>query len=258
MNVIEELEYFYQNYDGEKGIVGYSVLNRPIYYFCIKKSVRPVMIAAFSIHAREYITTYLAMELIKKFKKDATAGSVYFIPMVNPDGVNIALTQKPLYKANANGVDLNVNFDAKWGEGIKNTKVKGDENYIGAKPFSEPETHSLKKFTLLTRPDVTLSFHSKGEEIYWKFFQNEKNLIRDYAIASRAAVSTGYKLTEPFGSVGGYKDWCIQRLQIPSLTIEVGSDKLFHPIKKRSLKSIYKKTACLIEDVIDEMKGIIK
>ena len=61
--------------------------------------------------------------------------------MTNPDGVALALgglssVKEPsradflrglnggedfsLWKANANGVDLNVNFDARWGAGIKN------------------------------------------------------------------------------------------------------------------------------------------
>ena len=69
--------------------------------------------------------------------------------MVNIDGVEIAINNKPLYKANANGVDLNVNFDAKWGSGESNLTTINDENYIGKHPFSESETKALRDFTLI-------------------------------------------------------------------------------------------------------------
>ena len=107
---------------------------------------------------------------IKEFEKHGKKGCVYFIPLVNPDGVEIVEKGKPLYKANAREVDLNVNFDADWGKGKYNQKFKGDANFIGEKPFSEPETIALKEFTLKVKPDMTFSYHSKGEEIYYSFF----------------------------------------------------------------------------------------
>lgn len=254
MDVLEEVYSFYDFFDGEKGIIGYSLEGRPIHYFCLTKQDYPVMVATYSIHAREYITTYLALESIKKFRSGGKIGKVYFIPTVNPDGVYIATHGKPLYKANARGVDLNTNFDAHWGKGDKNVFFPNDENYVGKYPFSEPETIALKNFTLKVKPNVTLSFHSKGEEIYWEFFQNGKDKERDYFIAKAAEKSTGYALKSVKGSVGGYKDWCIEKLKIPSLTIEVGSDRLKHPIKERSIKKIVAKTGGLIESVMLALK----
>ena len=156
--------------------------------------------------------------------------------MLNPDGALISQTTFPLWKSNVRGVDLNCNFDAEWGSGRLNTKSRGGENCIGDYPFSEPETAALRDFTVKVRPYVTLSFHTKGEEIYWEFCgMGDK---RGAEIISRA---TGYKVKKIYGSAGGYKDWCIQKLKIPAYTVECGSDGLCHPIKKLSkLKKCYK------------------
>ena len=178
---------------------------------------------------------------IEDFIKKGKVGRVFFIPAVNVDGIEICLGGKPLYKANARGVDLNVNFDARWGTGKSNVKVKGEQNYIGAYPFSERETRALRDFTLAIKPNLTLSYHSKGEEIYYEFFQDAKRKKRDERFAKILAKKTGYKIKSTPNSAGGYKDWCVEKLKIPSMTIEVGSDRLSHPIGERHARSIFRK-----------------
>jgi g-D-glutamyl-meso-diaminopimelate peptidase len=241
MGALSCLYKFYKNYNGKKGTVGVSTQGRIIPYFLVEKTAFPTIIIQYSIHAREYITTYLALKQIKEFNKRASFGRVFFIPMLNPDGVNIATHFNPLYKANARGVDLNVNFDARWGTGAQNVFVPGSENYVGEYPFSEPETVALRDFTLNIKPDLTLSYHCKGEEIYWEFLQDEKQRERDYKFAKALSQSTGYPLVTPNGSAGGYKDWCIEKLKIPALTIEVGKDSLSHPLSDKHLPDVYEK-----------------
>ncbi len=253
-----DLFRFYKRFKGEKFIIGESQRGKPIYCFEIYKSDYPVIINQYSIHAREYITTYLAIEQIKDFYKRGKCGRIFFIPMLNPDGVEICQTQKPLYKANANGVDLNVNFPARWGTGEKNTLTSGDENFIGKYPFSERETQVLRDFTLKVKPDITVSYHSKGEEIYYQFFQDEKREKRDYLIAKAVAEETGYQIKKTPFSAGGYKDWCIEHLKIPALTIEVGRDNLSHPIGKEHLKEIYKKCKGINESIICALEKLCK
>lgn len=241
MNIIKLCEKFYADFSGEKGIIGYSQNHKPIYYFCVKKSEKPIIIVQCAIHAREYITSYLCLKLIEDFTLNGRYGKVFFIPMSNPDGVEIALNENPLYKANARGVDLNVNFDANWGKGENNLFIKGSENYIGQHPFSENESRALRDFTLLVKPHLTLSYHAKGEEIYYYFNQRSTCLAKSKKVAKIIAEQTGYKIKNPKGSVGGYKDWCIKRLKLPSITIEVGRDELFHPITEEFLPEIYNK-----------------
>ncbi len=246
MNILELNKKAYKNFSGKKLVIGFSHFSKPILCFCVQKSQYPKIIVQASIHAREYITAYLTLKLIKDFNKNGKAGTVYFIPIVNPDGVKVALKENPLYKANGRKVDLNTNFDARWGTGKANVKSPASENYIGAFPFSENESKALRDFTLKIKPDFTISYHSKGQEIYYEFFQGEKRRERELCLAKKIADITGYKIVSTPNSAGGYKDWCIDKLKIPSITIEVGSDNLTHPIKKSKLKPIYKQNKNVI------------
>ncbi len=231
--IYEEVSEFYKCYPYKKCIIGYSCQGREIYAFHIGAETGRQFIAVYAVHAREWITSLLALKHIKLGSKN---GGGWVIPLLNPDGVLISQTTLPLWKANARGVDLNCNFDAEWGHGRLNTTRRGGENCIGDFPFSEPETIALRDFTLKIRPFVTLSFHTKGEEIYWEFCG--RGDIRGAEIISTV---TGYEVKRIYGSAGGYKDWCIQKLKIPAYTIECGSDGLTHPITKiKNLKKCYK------------------
>lgn len=253
MDVIEKVERFYRKSKLEKFSIGKTHLGKDIYCFKVTKTQSPKLIIQYSIHAREYITSLLALKQIKNFVKKGKRGQVYFLPLVNPDGVGICLREKPLYKANANGVDLNVNFDAGWGKGEKNIFVKGDENFVGEYPFSEKESRALRDFTLRIRPNATVSYHSKGEEIYYQFHQDEKNEKRDLMLAEKIAKATGYKIKSTPNSYGGYKDWCIKTLKIPSFTIEVGSDEYSHPLREKCLRKIYRKNKRVIEVLTENL-----
>lgn len=254
MSVFIDIYDFYSEFSGKKGVLGHSAFGMPIFFMAVEKTKTPKIIFQYSIHAREYITSYLALEQVKDFMARGKKGTAYFIPCVNPDGVDIAEKDCRLYKANGRGVDLNVNFPADWGQGEKNTRQKGDENFIGENPFSEPETRALGDFTLSVAPDMTVSYHSKGEEVYYEFHQKGANKIRDKKIAKKVANLTGYQIKNTPNSCGGYKDWCIESLKIPAITIEVGADRLSHPIEKEQLNEIFKKNKEVVITLMNEVK----
>ena len=259
MDIYQKATKFYQAFQGDKRIIGKSIFARKIYAVKVGDGF-PVGIAQYAIHGREFITAELAF---LHARVGVFQGSLWIVPLVNPDGallseiglssVSNEKAQKrllslnaenkdfSLWKANGRGVDLNVNFPAKWGQGVKNTRRAGAENYIGKKPFSEPETRALKRFTQKIKPDYTVSYHTKGEEIYWYFFQDEARLVRDEKLALSLSQTTGYPLKTAQGSVGGYKDWCISQLKIPAFTIEAGDDALQHPIRSDGMESILTK-----------------
>lgn len=257
-----------QGINAPKIEIGKSVLGRSIYALKVGEG-NPVGLVQYAMHGREFITARLA---IAQYHMGVAKGSCWFIPLVNPDGallsqIGISSVQDKekmlalnggsedfrLWKANANGVDLNVNFPARWGKGVRNTRNAGAENYIGGKPFSEPETLALKRFTLRIRPDYTVSYHTKGEEIYWYFYQSSRTCPRDRRLAEVLSRSTGYPLAEAKGSAGGYKDWCIQRLKIPSFTIEAGADCFAHPLSESALQDIIEKNRYAIYDLSKEI-----
>ena len=197
--------------------IGYTLLGRPIP--CIFKGSKTggqTLLHA-SIHAREWVTTPLVIEMMKNY--DGPYG-VWCVPMVNIDGVllvqqgvgsvpdkylqdflldvNGGSSDFSLWKANARAVDLNV----------------------GTKPFSEDENIALRSLTERVKPSVTLSYHAKGEVIYKGFGCVDPNI----QCAQRISDATGYPLYDSYGSAGGYKDWYVATFQKLGLTIEVGGD----------------------------------
>lgn len=231
--------------------IGKSLQGKDLLCLRIGSGEKTIIITG-SIHAREHATATLVLMqaeyALARVKKDE--GTLYFLPCVNPDGADIACGKQPppeffggdarLYKANARGVDLNVNFDAGWGEGIKNVFSHGGENYVGESPFSEPETQAMHRFTLSVLPDLTISYHLKGREIYYDFRCDAETSERYRETAEKANRKLHYKIVADSGvSAGGYKDWCIQKLKIPALTIEIGKDELTHPVSEKNLTEDY-------------------
>ncbi len=269
MNIYEKTQSFYESVRTEKRIIGNSLFGRNVYAVKVGEGL-PVGIAQYAIHGREYITAELAFA---HFERSLSKGSCWILPLVNPDGAllsEVGLSTAPtamreklvgwngsddfsLWKANGRGVDLNVNFPAKWGRGAKNSLKAGAENYIGEKPFSEPESVALKIFTEKIKPNYTLSFHTKGEEIYWYFYQSLHTCPLHKRLAMEISNATGYPLAYAKNSVGGYKDWCIQRFQIPSFTVEVGKDSFLHPLGRESLPDILEKNIDVIERLSKEL-----
>ncbi len=268
MDIYKLTQNFYNSYKGEKTVIGKSFLGRDIYAFHVgsKRGVQGV--CQYAMHAREYITAYLAFEQIKY---GLSGGGAWFIPLLNPDGALLCQNginsvegeylrknlirvngshDFSLWKANANCVDLNVNFAAKWGTGKSNVKYPKSSDYIGKAPFSEPESKALRDFTLKIKPNYTLSYHALGEEIYWYFDQGFLNGLKDKRLACVISRATSYPLRYTKGSAGGYKDWCISRLKIPSFTIEVGKGE--HPIKDDILSDIINKNLTTVRAITEE------
>lgn len=236
----------------ETGAIGDSRHGRMIPYVHIRgKDEGARVLVTAGIHAREEAGVQICLRQIYEFASKPPACDLWFVPMCNPDG-NVLVHygaaafgvygktllsyngENPdfsLWKANAAGVDLNVNFDAEWGTGTQNIRTPSRENYIGPRPTSEPETAALVRFTRRVRPMLTLSYHAKGREIYCDFYASGKLQSICRAAANEAARLTGYRVAEgERGSAGGYKDWCISALHTPALTIEFCDDALSHPI----------------------------
>ena len=87
----------------ETGIIGYSILGRPIPYIRLGVGRNEVFYCA-SFHANEWITTPVLMKFIEDFCIALVNGSsifgisadgifnyssIYIVPMVNPDGVDL-------------------------------------------------------------------------------------------------------------------------------------------------------------------------
>lgn len=207
----------------------------------------PVLLKFIEEYAAAYITgekifDTLAVELFNK-------STLYLVPLVNPDGVDLVngvipdgkyLSQARSisarypeipypngWKANISGIDLNLQYPANW-EQAKEIKFSqgfttpAPRDFVGAAPLTEPESLAVYNFTLKHNFMLTLSYHSQGKLIYWKYLDFEP--ARSYEIAQYFGDVSGYSVEEtPYASgFAGYKDWFIQEYDRPGYTIEVG------------------------------------
>lgn len=202
---------------------------------------------------------------------------LYVVPMVNPDGVELAVhglyKGHPCYKkiktlvgnrdvkecwqANARGVDLNHNYDAMWEyakamEPCYGVFGAGPTRYGGRFPESEAETRAIVAYTEKEKFDMVMAFHAQGEEIYWQFGGMEPSYAKE--IGQRLAEKSGYKLKAPEGiaSYGGYKDWFIQKHKKAGYTVEVGKGK--NPLPPSDTEKIYRRICPMILEALWVMK----
>jgi hypothetical protein len=74
------------------------------------------------------------------------------VPCANPDGLMDGTTNNGFGRCNANGVDLNRDFDA-------NHIVLTDERNKTLEPFSASESRALRDLVLSEKPNVVIDFH---------------------------------------------------------------------------------------------------
>ncbi len=209
----------------------------------------------------------------EEFYNDRTARelisgcAIHIIPMVNPDGVSISqlgvdgikkdttlegikkialsdgksIDDKNYliqWKANAQGVDLNRNFDALWDkyEGPSNPS---SDHYKGSSVGCTAETKALIELTCKYPFKRTISYHTMGRVIYWYFGQTGNLQDETEKFAKVFSKMTGYAVDKNYENLdpAGYKDWAIIKMQIPSLTVEVGEGN--NPVDSSQFEVIY-------------------
>ena len=134
-------------------------------------------------HAREWISTAVAMKLIRWLADSAGAAlathDVWVIPVENPDGYQYTFTNERYWRKNRRpndngsyGVDPNRNYPAFWGiDEWGSSGLQYAETYRGTAPASEPETQAIMAFHAAHPPVVAVSYHSySGLVLYpWGF-----------------------------------------------------------------------------------------
>lgn len=278
-----EMEEFVDNNpEAEIFSVGESVMEQKI--FCIKygRGNKKILLNG-AHHGLEYITSAFLMRFLREYAKSVEENSEFFghdtkplfdnvelyvIPMVNPDGVDIALNGlnitnryhrklismvgihsfNRVWQANANGVDLNHNYDANW-QVVKTEP--GSTKYSGPYPESEPETKAVCGLVKSEDFDMLMAFHSQGQEIYYDF--DGLAYDKDYIIAQKMADESGYAVKNPVGSAsfGGCKDWFIKEFGASGFTVEMGIGE--NPLDVEKLDSFFDENAKIVLTAMEEV-----
>ncbi len=147
------------------------------------------------------------------------------------------------WKANISGVDLNLQYPAGWEE-AQRIKFEqgytrpGPRDYVGTAPLTEPEARAAYAFTRSSDFLLTLSYHTQGGVIFYKYLNFDPPRADEIALAFSAA--SGYEAQEtPYESgFAGYKDWFIQTYNRPGYTIEAGYGT--SPLPLSQFPSIYR------------------
>ena len=251
---------------------------RPIRAVAVGAGPRRVLYSA-AHHANEWLTAAVLLKFLEDYaealQNDGSIGGVsarelyqsatiFLVPLVNPDGVDLvtgAATEAEReqarslaayypnipfpegWKANLNGVDLNLQYPAGWliAREIKFSQGftrPGPRDYVGRAPLSQTEAQALLDYTERIDPAIVIAWHSQGEVIYWQYGGIDVPGARE--LAERFAELSGYSLEDtPYNSsFAGYKDWFIQAYRRPGFTIEVGTGE--NPLPIEQFDAIYR------------------
>ncbi len=256
--------------------IGESVMKAPIYWINLGTGKNKIHING-AHHANEWITSYIIMRHIEKLCVKIDEGEIKlndinldFVPMVNPDGVNLCIhgldkvdinTKSKLvemnedsmdfsrWKANIRGVDLNRNYNAGFErcKQISEAKSPSYAYYPGEEYESEPETRALVRLSNSRKYDMVLAYHTQGEVIYWDYNGIEVPKAKEYAIMFSEVSGYDLDIPDEAASFGGYKDWFIDKYNKPGFTIECGNGQNPIPVSQSEhiVKCTWPITLCL-------------
>ena len=177
---------------------------------------------------------------------------LHMVPMVNPDGVSLVtgeLTSGKYYdmavkissdypdidfpegwKANIEGIDPNLQYPAGWSMAQEIKFAQGyispsPRDYVGAAPLEIPESRALYNYTVNNDFSLTISYHTQGRVIYWRYLDFLPDNSRE--IAEKFSIVSGYpaETTPAQSGYAGYKDWFISAYNMPGYTVEAGEGR---------------------------------
>ncbi|HBN10137.1 MAG TPA: hypothetical protein DD435_16355 [Cyanobacteria bacterium UBA8530] len=216
------------------------------------KGQKPNILFDANHHAREIVTTELAMKLISYlttgYEKDAQVKNwvdtreIWIIPMNNPDGhikaekgldwrknTDSALSNDASFPPYGTGVDLNRNYPFHWGESASDNP--SDPTFQGPGAFSEPETQAVRELFKQKKFAVSLFLHSYSNLVLYPWGYSADPTKDDARFAAVARKMASYNNYTPmpesqlYVCSGGSDDWAYGEMGAFSMTIEVGGRK---------------------------------
>ncbi|HEX5054854.1 MAG TPA: M14 family zinc carboxypeptidase [Planctomycetota bacterium] len=163
-----------------------TIEGRSIYALKVSDNVasdedEPAIVIAAQHHARELNSPVMVIGAMQRvlaaYGSNATLTAVvngyelYFVPMVNPDGVNHVWNVDNNWRKNRRnngggifGVDNNRNYPFLWSL-CGSSPATNNETYQGPSAGSEAENMIMRNLVDRLRPEIYLDFHSSGQEV---------------------------------------------------------------------------------------------
>ena len=154
---------------GQSTIIGYSVNGLPLEVYQFGNGAAERMIVAGIHGGYEWNTVALADELIAYLMENPALVppevTLFILRNMNPDGYEKA--RGAAGRANANGVDLNRNFDAHWlADWNRDTCFNQVFVTAGPEPGSEPESQAVMAFINSHNIEALINYHSAALGIF--------------------------------------------------------------------------------------------
>lgn len=250
---------------------GYSEGSREIIMYTLGNGEKKALITG-AIHAREHITTKYLLKVTEDYCNAYYSATgyyggfniynllneytLYIIPCVNPDGLEIILSndvpQKNVrvsklseYKANKNGVDLNRNFPIAWDYINNGVTAPADYYFKGYESGSAKESQALMKLCFENDFAFMISVHIKGNCIFWGDTYKTQNNAVYKAFAEDICKASGLLMTEPTEKAkdygGGFENWFRHQFDRPGVCIELSDvENVVFPCGSENYKSFNK------------------
>ncbi len=265
----------------QRTVIGHSLCGRPIEALSVGHGEHAVLFAA-AFHAQEWLTSLVALRLCEElcrlysgeesftrfdYPSLAASRTIVIVPLVNPDGVDIAIHGskaggshaemlrvqgadiKGYWQANAAGVDLNHNFNAGWDilqsiERSHGLTTPCGRRFGGVCAESEPETKAITALCRRLPFTHVAALHSQGEEIYWQYGKHTPKIA--HMAARIMGALSGYTPATPadMASHGGFKDWFIEETGRMGFTFELGRGR--NPLPLDDFEPIW----CKVKDML--------
>ncbi|MBP2474955.1 hypothetical protein JOF53_003827 [Crossiella equi] len=245
-------------------------------------SAKPRFLLVAQIHARELTTSEMVWRFVTRLldgnRTDAEVTAllrgteVWVVPQINPDGIEVvqdgltnvgtgfespAWQRKNVNATNGSatcpapwagshtGIDLNRNFDARWG-GVGTSGDPCSAAYRGPKAASEPEVQALAGLFQKLFPDqrgpgegdaapattrgAMITLHTFSDLVLFPWGHDPKAKTPNDAglrsMAFRLSHYNGYNTGQPgevlYSVTGSTDDWSYDKLGIASFTFEIG------------------------------------
>jgi Zinc carboxypeptidase len=221
--------------------IGSSVEGRPIMSYTFGTGSTTLLFVGGIHGGYEWNSSLVAYAFIDELTTQAFTVpetlTITVIPNLNPDGLFAAtglggqftaadVPQNDAHETgrgrfNANGIDLNRNFDCKW---QLTSTWRGKVVTAGTAAFSEPEAAALRDLILATDPSAVIFWHSQGNAVYGSAC--EEGILADTTeILNRYAAAADYAaipLFDAYPITGDAEGW-LASIGIPAITVELES-----------------------------------